>query len=1100
MRSFGLPLFFLMLLSALCMTPGFAQDGLELLYDFRDTAGDTVKDRTGTLDLKISEPKAVRRGAGFLEVRGSTKIFSAQPANALIAAVKKSNAVSIEAWIKPANTDQEGPARIVTLSHDSNKRNVTLGQEKDKYVVRLRSTERSDNGIPSLDARAGSVKTEATHVVYTLQPSDGRARIFINGEVAADGKVGTDLSNWDASMRFGLADELNGKRLWKGTYYRVAVYSRELQPEEVQSRFKDGLDAAVVVVPRKEIVPKAPPPPKPTIPLGAREGQGLLALYDFTEGSGQRVSDRAGHSEPMHLRIEHPDRVRWNEDSLTVTGKTRIRSAGPAARVSEAIRASGESSIEAWITPANKTQEGPARIVTISRNSQNRNVTLGQEKAAFNVRFRTTETSANGEPSTSLGGLQTKLTHLVFTTNRKGEAVLYRDGKEASRKQIGGVPSNWNAKDAFALANELSKDDRAWLGTYHLVALYDRDMRPEEVRAHFEAGPTLSSELTEADSARLFDRHVGAIFANHCLECHDAANSKGDLDMSTAVALARGGSEGVSLVPGDSGASLLWEVVESDEMPHKRDPLSRRQKSLLKQWIDSGAVWTVDAIDPAVYVHDAAAGQIFVQRLTRPEYIATVRSATGIDIADTALRLIPADLRADGFRNTAYNLGVDLKHVEAYARLAETIAGRMDAKAFAKRFVDCADTGEDCGTELITKMGAWILRGPLDAQEVEMYRKITDAVRRQGGDFSEITSYLLEAMLQSPRFVYRIEEQDGKLDDHTLASRMSYIVWGAPPDQALYELAAAGKLRDAMPAQLDRMLKDERAVSRSVQFVDEWLNLGAVANRRPDKTRFPGWQPELASDMRAETQAFFREVAWRQQRPLAELFNADVTFLTPRLARHYQLPAPAGAAGPNGLHRVDLRSTPSRGGLLTHGSILAQGGDEASTVSRGLFVLHDVLRGVVKDPPPCVDTTPVPSKPGLTQRSIAENRIANQACGGCHERFEPMAFGLEMYDGVGRFTERDHHGNQLRQDGDILFPGRGKAEAFKTTAELADLLAGSDRVKLTFTWKVTQFALGRPLVATDAPELAKIHAASQAAGGTYPALVRAIVLSDLVAE
>jgi hypothetical protein len=193
-----------------------------------------------------------------------------------------------------------------------------------------------------------------------------------------------------------------------------------------------------------------------------------------------------------------------------------------------------------------------------------------------------------------------------------------------------------------------------------------------------------------------------------------------------------------------------------------------------------------------------------------------------------------------------------------------------------------------------------------------------------------------------------------------------------------------------------------------------------------------------------------------------------------------------------------LTSVPSRGGLLTHGSVLTVGGDDASTVTRGLFVMHELLRGVVRDPPPGVDTTPVPSKPGLTQRAVAEMRLANKSCVGCHAKFEPLSFGLEKFDGLGSFHDNDEHGNQLRDDGSILFPGQEEAVKFKTSAELMDLLARSDRVRETFAWKVTQFAIGRPLVAADAPLVAEIHRASQQAGGTYPSLMTAIVTSDLV--
>jgi hypothetical protein len=167
-------------------------------------------------------------------------------------------------------------------------------------------------------------------------------------------------------------------------------------------------------------------------------------------------------------------------------------------------------------------------------------------------------------------------------------------------------------------------------------------------------------------------------------------------------------------------------------------------------------------------------------------------------------------------------------------------------------------------------------------------------------------------------------------------------------------------------------------------------------------------------------------------------------------------------------------------------------------VTRGLFVLHDLLRGKVSDPPPCVDTTPVPTKPGLTQRGIALERIANNSCGGCHSRFEPLAFGLEKFDGLGTYYDKDHHGNELRDDGNVVIPGRAEPIPYKNSAELMNILAGSDRVRECMTWKVIQFALGRPLTKTDEPELAKIHQTAMKNGGTYQILITTIVLSDLV--
>ncbi len=486
--------------------------------------------------------------------------------------------------------------------------------------------------------------------------------------------------------------------------------------------------------------------------------------------------------------------------------------------------------------------------------------------------------------------------------------------------------------------------------------------------------------------------------------------------------------------------------------------------------------------------------------MTIPEYIETVRAAVGVDIGVIARRVLPPDLRADGFSNTAYNLNVDLKHVDAFAQLADIIVKRMDVPAFAQKFSRGRKFTDKDMRPLVAKMGQWLLRGPLEEREVVAYRGITTTVAAAGGSYQEAVGAVIEAMLQSPRFIYRIENQQGDgtpwpVGGFELASRLSYIIWGGPPDKELLRAAEAGELsdRNRVAEQVRRMLQDSRTVDQSARFITEWLDLDRLANLRPNAKKFPRWNAALAADMRAETLAFFREVVWKQKRPLSDLFNAQVTFASPRLASHYGL-KPTG----NKLARYNLTAVPDRGGLLTQGSVLTVGGDEASMVARGLFVFHNLLRGVVKDPPPCVDTTPVPSKLGLTQRAIAERRIANTKCAGCHSKFEPLAFGLEKFDGMGASHNADEHGNQLREDGEILFPGSAKSITYKTSAELMNHLAASDRVRETLTWKVTQFALGRPLTARDARHIRTIHNTAWKNGGTYGSLITAIVMSELV--
>ena len=838
-----------------------------------------------------------------------------------------------------------------------------------------------------------------------------------------------------------------------------------------------------------------------------RSGDGLVALYDFRLAKGSIVKDRSGVGKPLDLKIENPKNVRRTKGTLEVRGKTLIRSDKPAAKVFNAVRRSGEITIEAWVRPANAKQDGPARMVTLSGGSSERNFTLGQEGDKVDVRLRTTKTSGNGIPSLNSPGrsLAPRLTHIVYTRNRGGRARLFLNGKQQAEKRVPGAMANWNGKYRLALANELSSD-RPWLGTFHLVAIYSRDLSVGEVAQHFKAGVNARSTgaqlATRKQSAKeqFFDREIAPLLSRHCLECHDTVNHKGRLDLSKkATAFATAKNETV-IVPGKSAESLLWEVVEADDMPNERDPLSVDEKKLLRKWIDDGAVWAGEEIDPLAHTHDWRVNQNWVRRLTVPEYIETVRSLTGVDIAREARETLPPDIRADGFSNTAYNLTVDLKHIEAYSRLAGIIAGKMNVRQFAKRFSRKRGFTDDVMRDLVAKMGKWLLRAPLEEHEVAAFRGISTTVAAAGGTFEEALSLLVEAMLQSPRFLYRVENERGDgtawpVSEYELASRMSYIIWGAPPDTQLLEAAENGQLfeDDSLEAQLKRMLDDPRAAKRSAEFVHEWLNLGRLANMKPNPEKFPQWNADLANDMRAETIAFFDDVVWKQNRPLADLLNAKLTYATPRLARHYGLPVQRG-----GLARYDLKSVPERGGLLTQGSVLTIGGDEASMVTRGLFVLRDLLRSGVKDPPPSVNTEPVPSKAGLTQRNIARKRIADKTCGGCHIKFEPLAFGLEKFDGIGAFHEKDEHGNTLRDDGEILFPGTAKTVPYDSSAELMNLLAGSDRVQQCLTWKVAQFALGRPLGPADSRTLDKVHQAAQKGGGTYASLMRAIIKSDLV--
>jgi mono/diheme cytochrome c family protein len=841
---------------------------------------------------------------------------------------------------------------------------------------------------------------------------------------------------------------------------------------------------------------------------GSRVTRDLQVLYTFEAGKGDLIRDRSGVGQPLNLKIKGKSGVQWKNGVLQVQGSARIQSVEPAHKITRSLKKANACSLEAWLKPANDRQKGPARILTLSNDPNRRNFTLGQDGRRYDVRLRTTSTSANGTPSVAAPdrSVRPQLTHVVYTRDAAGRAQIYVNGKLGTSQRIKGNFSNWDSSFRLCLANE-GTGDRPWQGELHLVAVYSRALTKEEVDQNYRVGsqgkPSKEQlrELAQAKQRKLFETKVAPLLAQNCLECHDAASRKGGLDLSHKATALAGGESGKVILPGSAEKSLLWDQIVSGDMPPGNTTLKPAEKALLKEWLNGGAVWSVSMIDPAIYNGNSSAQEIWVQRLTIPEYIETVKSTVGVDISKEAYELLPPDLRADGFSNTAYNLNVDLKHVQAYARLAELIVQRMDVMKFARRFSKSKSLNTDATMrKFIGAMGQWLFRGPLDEREITNFSGIATTVASAGGSYEEGVSLIVEAMLQSPRFIYRIEAQRGdgtalSAGSYELASRLSYIIWGGPPDEDLLKAAQAGKLsdREVCRKQVERMLKDPRAVAQSMRFVSDWLNLDRLANMRPNEARFPEWDPQLGLDMREETLAFFQEIAWKENRPLSDLFNAQVTYATPRLARHYGL-KPQG----KGLQRYDLSGVPARGGLLTQGSILTIGGDDASMVTRGLFVLKDVLRGVIGAPPPGVDTTPVPSRPGVSQRMIAEQRMANEACAGCHTRFEPLAFGLEQFDGIGAFHDIDEYKNRLRSDGEILVPGAAKPVKYSTPAELMDLLAESERVRETITWKLTQFSLGRPLGPADASTVQKIHAASRKGGGTYSSLITAIVMSDLV--
>ena len=223
-----------------------------------------------------------------------------------------------------------------------------------------------------------------------------------------------------------------------------------------------------------------------------RVSTGLQALYTFEEGSGNIVSDVSGVGTPLDLTIESPAATNWVTGGLSVNSSAVIASAGAASKVISSIKASNAITVEAWLVPANTTQNGPARIVSLSQNPSLRNFTLGQSQSKYNFRLRSSVTDVNGSPSitTPSGLATTALTHVIYTRDSSGLATVYVDGVAQISTNIGGNLTTWNKWDdgyRLGLANELT-GDRPWLGELHLVAIFDRALSAAEVSQNYNAG------------------------------------------------------------------------------------------------------------------------------------------------------------------------------------------------------------------------------------------------------------------------------------------------------------------------------------------------------------------------------------------------------------------------------------------------------------------------------------------------------------------------------------------------------------------------------------------------------------------------------------
>jgi hypothetical protein len=404
--------------------------------------------------------------------------------------------------------------------------------------------------------------------------------------------------------------------------------------------------------------------------------------------------------------------------------------------------------------------------------------------------------------------------------------------------------------------------------------------------------------------------------------------------------------------------------------------------------------------------------------------------------------------------------------------------------------------------KLLARIVPRAYRRPVEPAEIDPYLSLYDRAAERGDPYEERIRLALKAVLVSPRFLFHIEDRTSEkrivpLGPYDIASRLSYFLWSTAPDEELLGLAAQGRLQDpaVLARQVERMLDDPRSRALASSFIGQWLGTQDVGGRVvPLLTELQHYYtPEVAAELRQEPVLLFHHIL-DGNRSLLELLTANYTFLTQRLARFYQVEEKVKGAKGDGFDRVEWPDS-NRAGVLGMASVLAMTSHyrQSSPVLRGAWVLDTLLGTPVPPPPPDVPPleTAAKSERGLTMREIVSRHRADPVCATCHNLMDPIGFGLENFDWMGRWRDRYADGKPIDASG-VLPSG----ERFNGPVELRNVLLGRKEEFLRhLAGKALAYSLGRTLQDGDHCTVQRLVDTLEKDGYRARTLIREIVLS-----
>ena len=583
------------------------------------------------------------------------------------------------------------------------------------------------------------------------------------------------------------------------------------------------------------------------------------------------------------------------------------------------------------------------------------------------------------------------------------------------------------------------------------------------ILAFLAQNPTASSrEILESNSKKPSEYREFEFIKRYCLECHSGEKPKASLDLSRFDSMDKILSE-----------ALLWDDIlirlsQGDMPPKEADLPTLNERSEFLNWVES-------SLQKAACQSGPHAGPAVLRRLNRAEYSASVRDL--LDIHFDAGEALPSDgSGGEGFDNASETLFISPIHAEKYmdaARVAVeyAFADPRSLRRFLVAEPDEKTSPEVAARRVIEDFLPRAFRRSIPESEILEYLALFHAAYKADPSFMVAIRLTLQAVLISPKFLFIAEEPNfdskpHKVTDHELASRLSYFLWGSLPDDELLKAADEGNLSDSriLQEQFKRMLgsQNSRKVRNfSQNFVEQWLGTRALGREfKPDKS-IRGYDSELEGGMKYEPVFFFHEIL-TENRSLLDLLKADYTYVNRRLARHYRIKGEFREQP----KRVQLTDENRRGGLLSMAAVLAVSSypHRTSPVLRGKWILETILGDPPPPPPPNVpeleESASSVSSESLRQR--LELHRQNVACAQCHDRIDPLGFGLENYGVLGRWRDK-YEGHRVDARGALP-----DGTTFSGPAELKLALLGrKDQFVRHLTKKMLGYALGRGLTYYD---------------------------------